>query len=168
MLDLGTNSTSEWTISIWFKGDIQREGWLLSKATQSGSPYTDYGVLASRFHQYGFHGFLWGTGLSAAVGGSDLTDWMAVKSDVGPDKWHHLLAVYGGSDSEVPGKKVYIDGKLAAEAGPGVRKNKANGGPLSIGGVGSQGPNWKGEIDDVRIYNRALSGQQVKALYDLN
>jgi|TARA_B100000959_G_scaffold210477_1_gene221090 hypothetical protein len=26
---------------------------------------------------------------------------------------------------------------------------------------------FKGSIDDVRIYNRALSGKEVKALYDL-
>ena len=27
--------------------------------------------------------------------------------------------------------------------------------------------NYKGSLDDVRIYNRALSAEEVKALYDL-
>ena len=33
-------------------------------------------------------------------------------------------------------------------------------------GRGKNGGYWPGLIDDVRIYNRALSEEQVKALYD--
>jgi len=36
-----------------------------------------------------------------------------------------------------------------------------------IGGDVPAGENWKGQIDDVRMYNRALSAQEVKRLYNI-
>ncbi len=39
--------------------------------------------------------------------------------------------------------------------------------PLFIGFAGFHDTHWVGSIDDIRIYNRALSAKAVKALYDL-
>ncbi len=43
-LDLGKGTGKEWTVTIWFKGDITRSGYLLRKGGSSGSQTTDYGV----------------------------------------------------------------------------------------------------------------------------
>ena len=80
-LDLGDGAGKEWTVTIWFKGDIKREGWLLRKGGGGGSRTTDYGVLASPNPLH--RGFIWGTGRSSGAGGNDVTDWMAIPSNVG-------------------------------------------------------------------------------------
>ena len=75
--------------------------------------------------------------------------------------WHNVVGVIDRSDSTA---SIYIDG---------IYKNKItfsasvyNTDNLAIGGwLGPE--NFNGDIDDVRIYNRALSANDVKALYDV-
>ena len=57
-LDLGNKTGKEWTVAIWFKGNIKREGWLLRKGGSGGSRTTDYGVIASPNPVH--RGFIWG------------------------------------------------------------------------------------------------------------
>ena len=89
-----------------------------------------------------------------------MTDWMAIPSNVGSDEWHHVVATYkqGGPDEGF--KIFYIDGQVAGSTDSGKLKNPANDGSTRIGN------GWQGLIDDVRIFNRALSEEQVKALYE--
>ena len=70
--------------------------------------------------------------------------------------WHHLVANYNLNKSG--GKKVFLNGALLQQGGIG-KKNAANNQPLKIG-------DWPGSLDDIRIYNRALSEAEVKALYE--
>ncbi len=73
--------------------------------------------------------------------------------------WHHVAGVY---DKEKI--YLYIDGSLdASAAAPGtIRVNEA---PVYIG-ENSQMPNrfWNGMIDDVRIYNYALSAEEISEI----
>jgi hypothetical protein len=72
------------------------------------------------------------------------------------DGWNHLVVTYSQT---VPGSKsVFFDGGLVYLA-PIGKKSRASNLPLNIGPV-------KGPLDDVRIYNRALSAAEVKALYE--
>jgi hypothetical protein len=89
------------------------------------------------------------------------SDWGQIygNMDVNDGHWHHVAGVY---DQE----KIclYIDGSLdASVAAPGnIRVNEE---PVYIG-ENSQMPNrfWNGLIDDVRIYNYALSADEVSAI----
>src|SRR3989344_5085329 len=73
--------------------------------------------------------------------------------------WHHIIGVYDGST-----KKIYVDG---------VEKNSAfrNGNlntytsPLRIGANGALGELFKGYIDEVRVFDRALTPSEVTELY---
>ena len=161
-LDLGKGAGKEWTVTIWFKGDITRSGWLLRKGGSGGSHTTDYGVLASSSYRT----FVWGTGRFSAAGGNDTTDWMVVPtSNIGTDEWHHVVATYKQGASNAGFKNFYIDGQQIGRAGSGTRKNPTNNGLLLIGSEINRSF-WQGHLDDIRIYNRALSKEQVKALYE--
>ena len=162
-LGLGNGTGKEWTVTLWIKGNIKREGWLLRKGGGGGSRTTDYGVLASPNPLH--RGFIWGTGRSSGAGGNDVTDWMAIPSNVGSDEWHHVVATYkqGGPDEGF--KIFYIDGQVAGSTDSGKLKNPANTGLLLIGSEINRAF-WQGHLDDIRIYNRALSEEQVKALYE--
>jgi hypothetical protein len=83
------------------------------------------------------------------------------------DRWHHLVMIY---DSRQSTRSLFIDGVFINQ--------KATSKISSLYGVGAiashtwyygQNRNYRllGLIDEVRIYNRALSASEVQALYSL-
>ena len=74
--------------------------------------------------------------------------------------WSHLAATYDGTTI-----RLYVNGVEAGTAtGAGALPASAN--PLRIGGNSVWGEYFKGRIDEVRIYNRALSAAEITA--DMN
>ncbi|MEX2213794.1 MAG: SUMF1/EgtB/PvdO family nonheme iron enzyme [Phycisphaeraceae bacterium] len=79
------------------------------------------------------------------------------KRSVSDNKWHHVAATYDGRTM-----RVYVDGTIdnTSEAAGAL---KANNHGASIGGRGTA-DSFKGWLDDVRIYNRALTDEEIKLL----
>ncbi len=75
--------------------------------------------------------------------------------------WHLISYVQTGN-----GVNLYIDGALAATAGNPTQSGAV--GLIRIGSFNSSYPDpyWNGSIDDVRLYNRALSAAEIKQLYN--
>jgi hypothetical protein len=77
--------------------------------------------------------------------------------------WHLVTATYDGS-----AKKVYLDGKLLAEtpaAGViGSRERRNGNASIFIGSSCGKSEFYMGGIDDFRMYDCALTGEQVKRL----
>lgn len=73
-----------------------------------------------------------------------------------PDnKWHHLVGTYDGKDV-----KFYFDGELKASIpNSGLIKSRTN--SVTIGGWTGQTRFINGTIDEVHIYNRALSAEEI-------
>jgi len=73
--------------------------------------------------------------------------------------WYHLTGVYNGSTM-----KIYINGveRGSVSVSGNITSYTT---PLLIGANGGFTECYKGSIDDVRIYNRALSNQEVQDLY---
>jgi hypothetical protein len=102
-------------------------------------------------------------------------DWIysngiAVTSKIGnfdDNNWHHVIVTYDGS-SNVNGVKVYVDGELMNLT---THFNSLTGTISGTGfgvDIGSR-PTQKffdGTIDEVKIYNRALTENQVKSNYN--
>ena len=81
------------------------------------------------------------------------------------NRWQHLLATYDGSSS-ASGVKIYIDGNSQELQ---TRYDSLSGSiqtsqPLRIGRRSTSAA-YNGLIDDVRIYGRELSAEQVKELF---
>lgn len=71
--------------------------------------------------------------------------------------WSHLAATYDGATI-----RLYTNGVLAAsQAQTGVIPNSSE--PLTIGGNALFQAYWKGSVDEVRVYNRALSASEIKS-----
>jgi glucose/arabinose dehydrogenase/chitodextrinase len=71
--------------------------------------------------------------------------------------WTHVALTYDGSML-----RLYVNGVLVvSEAQTGGIQTNTN--PLSIGGNGPYGEFFQGVIDDVRVYNRALSQAEIQA-----
>jgi mono/diheme cytochrome c family protein len=89
------------------------------------------------------------------------------KQPIEANKWTHVFATYDGS-SKAKGVKIYVNGKAAEldvthdKLTDTIQTSVA----LRIGRR-SPGAPFKGMIDDVRIYNRALSAAEVQQLAGL-
>ncbi len=80
---------------------------------------------------------------------------------VNDGQWHHVAGTYDGATA-----RLYVDGVLdGSMATTGViTKNTA---PVLIGSNSEKaGRLWAGSVDDVRIYNRALTEAEVRLLTD--
>lgn len=81
------------------------------------------------------------------------------KKDVDAGKWYHLAAVVRGSQVTL-----FVNGAVDA-TGRRTQKPATSKHPVTIG-YGQMHAGFPGAIDDVRIYNRALSKDEVKELYE--
>jgi formylglycine-generating enzyme required for sulfatase activity len=161
LLDLGNSSNKEITISLWCSLPKHKAAALIVKG-KVHSPVTDYCLyFPSTTAEQNI--MFWGTGPSDTHSGS----WPPTYLPNLSTEWHHLVAIYKQGKGIDGYKKVYLDDQLIY-LGPSGAKNKPNSGDLVIGG----GP-WTAKqkylghrVDDVRIYDRALSATEVKALYD--
>jgi len=92
---------------------------------------------------------------------------VATRDSVPKDTWTHLTITYDGS-SKANGLRVYLNGKSRPLE---IRNDKlteaiGNSEPLRLG-RGSGGVYFHGIIDDLRVYNRALSSEQAAELVGL-
>jgi len=82
---------------------------------------------------------------------------------VNDGKWHHIAGIYDGS-------KMYliIDGNMDTSQ-PASGRINTNDEPVFIGeNSENTGRHWDGLIDDVRIYNYALSEDEITELYNVD
>jgi hypothetical protein len=131
----------------------------------SGTITVSAWVYSSNFNQSGFiigknpvntqwELFFEGTLRWRGGSGSDLLYCNAPSSNA----WHHVAATQSGLNASL-----YIDGALCQSATVTALGNGA--GTIDIGRF-DNGYHFNGAIDDVRIYNRALSASEVQQLYN--
>ena len=96
--------------------------------------------------------------MEAAVGGTSGNYTFGV-TPVDDDQWHHVGWVYDGTMNYI-----YVDGELDASE-PSTGQITVSSYPLFIGN-NSQNTDryWNGLIDDVMIFNRALSQEEIQAI----
>ena len=95
---------------------------------------------------------LWGPGRSSPT--------TSLKNNIREEEWVHVVFTDDGLR-----RLVYLGGLLNNASGPRSRQLFSNSSDLFFG-QNSTGYDWfDGSIDDVRIYNRALSDSEVAALY---
>ncbi len=83
------------------------------------------------------------------------------QAGVNDNRWHHLVAVRNGLYSA----QLYVDGVLdsSASAAPSQSSTIRTTTPLQIGA--GNGSFYAGQIDDARVYSRALTAEEVRQLY---
>lgn len=83
---------------------------------------------------------------------------------VGFNQWSHVALTYSTSNSEVT-VNVYLNGTLAASA---IASQNSSWYPqLALGAyLGASKPSFVGLMDEVAIFNQALSAQQVQQIYN--
>lgn len=86
---------------------------------------------------------------------------VVAKEALAPSAWHHVFVTYDGS-SKAAGLKIYVDGKpVEVEiTNDTLTETSQAGVHLAVGRRSAHGT-FKGTIDDVRVYGRELSADEV-------
>ncbi len=139
-------STDNITVSWWGRVDAFSTNWQAGVANGEGNRW--------RFHRRGGDQTMAWQG-----GGGDIADIPTVVSD---GSWHHFL----GTKDSGTGRVLYIDG-LAVATGPAGTVLEQGTTPVMIGeNPDANAREWVGDIDDVAIWNRALSETEVLEIYN--
>jgi hypothetical protein len=82
--------------------------------------------------------------------------------------WHHLTMVY---DNSINKHVFYIDGIICSSQGTAINPLDINIGYACFGNtpngtIGDENAGLKGKMDDIGIWNRALTQQEITALYN--
>jgi hypothetical protein len=118
-----------------------------------GSSYHMFASVGAPQNGQGFWIGANGTSLSAGSWGDDMPD----VANFWDSNWHFICLTYDGATA-----KLYADGTLKESASkPNWDLNPS---VCYIGCYLNNGAFWNGPVDDVRIYNRALSATEVSAL----
>ena len=129
-------------------------------------PTAESGVVVSRAGggdqgEVGWGLYLEGGKLRMNLSTRVLDDGVAAETveDVALGRWQHVVATYDGSKTP-EGIRIYVDGRLQATEGlldlvgnrlPATRY------PLRIGASGSEKPRFRGNLDEVRVYEGVLT-----------
>ncbi|KKU03784.1 MAG: LamG domain protein jellyroll fold domain protein [Candidatus Giovannonibacteria bacterium GW2011_GWA2_45_21] len=136
------NLSQEWTVAAWAK---------LSTGSGSSYQFLISGLNAGVKLMHGVKPLLY---LNCC------TDdyYMYGTTDLRDNKWHYVAFVFRNSDGL---RKIYVDGRDDSSSGPNNTST-----PEGMNATFNLGSQVIGSIDDVRVYNRALSAAEVQTLYN--
>ena len=138
--------TSSLTIEAWIRVNQFPDGEWTAIVTKGDSSW--------RLHRYENTSRL--SFDTDGVVGDELIGYVSVDDG----QWHHVAAVYDGAN-----KFLYVDGRLDASC-PATGFITQNSYPACIGeNAEAPGRIWNGLIDEVSIYNRALTASEIQAIY---
>jgi len=144
---IGQMGTNDFSVGTWVKGNSPAaNSGIFSRGLWGANRSKGYGLLTALAGSNRFE---------FEVGGITLTSTATIDSN-----WHHVIGVRKGTTLSI-----YIDGTLNKETTTAVvdLNQSFN---LHLGQRGVNVGFFNGQIDDVRIYNYALTPEQVKILYN--
>jgi len=152
------------TISVWANPPNSPQISALIAKRQNSSPYEQYGMYIMNDHT----GNVAGKRLSAQVQESYITiSRRTITTDAVVDgNWHNYVMV---ADRAADAVLIYIDGKQVPTTIDNIGASWPtvdNTDPLRIGEANGLAA-YSGQIDEVQIFNYALSPKQIKNLYNL-
>jgi hypothetical protein len=156
------DNLSNFTVAAWFK--------------TSTTPTGQFGAIASKLGSGGWgSGTGWGLGIEGASTGAPSTlttiiqtngsNWRSTHTTASltDGNWHHAVMVVTGGNTVT----LYLDGTIPGTAlnNAGTMSGYSNNSNVRIG-TDYNSEFFTGTIDDVRVYNRALSASEVWRLYN--
>ena len=153
-LDFGAGA--DFSVDAWIKTANTARNTLtvVDKRFLSGSNVTGYAL------------YLYNGKVSFELADGTLLDWLALSADLRNGQWHHIAVTIVRNSAT--GGRVYVDGALTATFNPTSKSGSlANNQPLLIGqNAYSAVADYIGEIDEVEVFNRAVSATDIASIYN--
>ncbi len=153
------------SFSVWFKPDSSDDGGRILSKPWNGSGQYNYVILTSGGAN---------PSLTFSLAGASSYS-LGFNQTIPSDKWSHITVTVNGVTSQV---NLYINGKLTNSGNHSIVSWTPGSGdsnlPFAIGTLYPYGEGWagvtshaaKGSIDEVKIYNTALTAEEVKQDYN--
>lgn len=142
------NPTTSLSIEAWFKFTSSGVKEMISRMNADGTGPLSYELFQSN-QRLTFRLF--------KSGANDFT----TNTDLSLGAWHHVVATWDGTTV-----KIYVDGVLDMTPGTLASPIDPSAYGLSIGGYGNGTYLFNGMIDEVKIFNRALTGPSSNCMVD--
>lgn len=147
--------------------------WINPVAFDGASSATDIIAKDAAIRDWSLTAYDTGLGQSTATisfsvfGSSGGYLWRRTDSEVlVTNKWQHVAFTYDGAISTI-NMRLFLDGNLQATSdlsSGAYGSHPSNSNPLLIGLRGGLNSHWNGQLDDIRIYSRALTEPEIKLL----
>lgn len=153
MGDLPVYESSNFTISVWVKRNGAQADWvrIFNKGNAGGAPWGSYKLEFNNTSDTILNLHLGFTDGSAAL--------VQSKTPLADGVWTNYTATYDGNTL-----KLYVNGSQEGNLNVAGKSLLYDAVPLTFGGYNGFGY-FKGSMDEIRYYNRALSTQEVADLY---
>ncbi len=146
--------TGDLSLNVWVKADVAGQA---ANIVRKGN-WSSYGLGLGDYKNFPFYGHYYeeGSGLSEAI---------IYDTPLAPERWYNLTVV---RNSRTNTMTMYIDGVQVAEefyTEEPLATSSSGCNFFSIGALCDTKAFFDGVIDDIRIYNRALSESEIQQLY---
>jgi len=152
------NSASAFTVTVWMNQDVlNQEDWIFSKSVDSN---TRLGIVT------------WsdGTMYFEPDGATNRGRLFNYSTIISAGQWHHIAMVFDGSQSGNANRlKAYVDGKqqtLDFQGTIPATTPNTSGNPVTFGENLDATDFYSGKLDEVKIFNYALTPQQIRDVYN--
>jgi hypothetical protein len=166
VLNSSSLNSSDVTISVWYNSEI-KNATIIAKSNKLNALEFSYKLTHEDEFQ-GQKGLLYSYGLGNCNSYSNAYERWQVKGAIKENTWNHLVFSINRDGIGY----VYLNGEKIATINDGIKYNPCNltNATLRIGGKhwNSDPELFKGKIDDVGIWNRTLSADEIKFLYQNN
>lgn len=145
-----------YSVSLWLWNGMPNDGrgvsgWLFSRGP-------DQGMNANSEH-LGIGGKSGHMGKLVFFRGTDATSAVAGRTEIPRWQWHHVVLVRDGLKV-----RAFLDGQLEIETTLPVKSAPAGFGHIFLGGRSDNSANWEGRLDEVAVFDRALTAREVSKL----
>lgn len=147
------SATSGITVAAWIYRNANQNGWITLATRQKGTSYFEH-------YWLGFNGSNYRWFVNTTNGYSNYN--LGGTAPLG--QWVHLAGTYDGSTV-----KLFMNGvENFSSAHGGTLPSETN--PINIGGSSNDGTgnineDFNGKVDNVRIYNRAISASEIESVF---
>ncbi len=165
--DYAFQAGNKWTTSLWFKTNTSGKSMSLM-AKNTGYAVAGYEIVIGKYSNQGYDNKV-GFVVDNSVGHNQTTSTNNLPI-INDGMWHYATVVFDASGASVTGA-IYLDGEGYGTLDSGVSISgwaTATSNPLKLGRAisGDSTYFFNGQIDEPRVYNRALSPSEVSALYN--
>jgi hypothetical protein len=145
-----------YSVSLWAWNGMPNDGrdvsgWLFSRGP-------DFGLNAASEH-LGIGGKSGHTGKLVFFQGDNGSSVVAGKTELPRWQWHHIALVRDGQKV-----RAYLDGQFEIETTLPAKSAPAGFGQLFLGGRSDNDSNWEGRLDEIAVFDRALTAREVSKL----